>query len=275
MASVPARRIKTLPVDYDGEIFASMDLGLPIATEKGKTYFVRPPSFGVWSLLETFESPFVTDLESCTFLDLWRALYINDRRASSADEVRDWFYSDGKSVDPENKDTWLAWDYKCEAWALDVDIDWNYWALRIREWFQLSFNGTAMLPKGAGSGSAYWFGADTLGLVLATVGHVQGYDLHGILWEIPFCAVSHTIAQHVHINNPKVPVSRPKDESDIKEQLRLAEAREERGELHPWQIDEPLQYDLTQTQTQNNPGLAAEYERMREEARGKPLMKVS
>jgi len=275
MADVPARCIKTLPVDYDGEIFAMMDLGLPVDTEDGQTYFVRPPSFGVWSLLETFESPFVTNLEDCTFLDVWRAMYINEKRSACASQVRDWFYGSGKDVDPENSETWQAWDNDCAAWADTVKIDWNYWALRIREWFQLSFNGTAMLPKTIGSSSEYWFGADTLGLVLATVGHVQGYDLHGVLWEIPFSIVSHTIAQHVHINNPKIPVARPKDEQDIRLQLRLAEEREERGELHPWQVKEPLEYDLTQAQTVNNPGLREQYERMRDAARGKPLLKVS
>ena len=62
-------------------------------------------------------------------------------------------------------------------------------------------------------------------------------------------------------NNGQTGISRAKDPADIKKQLILAAAREYKGELHPWQRDEPLRRRLTKIQD-GHPALVQEFDEL-------------
>jgi hypothetical protein len=76
--------------------------------------------------------------------------------------------------------------------------------------------------------------------------------------------LGHAVASNARQNGTKG-VARPKDKADIRKQLILATAREYKGELHPWQIAEPLKRCLTPIQKKHD-HLVKKFEDLRAEA---------
>jgi len=263
---VPGNIIRTKYYDGDGEIFATA--GVPLIIDRQP---VKPPSIGVWSLLETFESPFVNDFPKCTPIDVFRALYINEYRnghpwkfwrPNAAREVREWIDDGGPVLfNIEDKSTWLPWDYKVGRYAyrLKFDICNTGHLEEIRIWFDLSFNGFEMIPKRGGGSSGYWFGAETIGSIIAAIGECVALTPEQIMWDLPLCAVGHIAAQKCAQSDPNSGVARPKCSEHMKELFLQCIERAKLGKLHPWQKADPLGYGLDELQAYLHPELIDHY----------------
>ena len=77
--------------------------------------------------------------------------------------------------------------------------------------------------------------------------------------------IGHTFAALAKSNGTKG-VARPKDKADIRKQMILAAAREYKGELHPWQIEEPTRRMLTPIQCEHK-DLVKKFEKLQNEAK--------
>lgn len=263
--NVPYNYVKKAEYNGDAEIFACLDSPAIIdGTE------IRSPSVGVWAMLESIESPFVNQFGiNIDLIHCYRALYINHARKEAAKEVYDFRFNNDKEFDIDNESTWTPLDAMALYYANKVEFDiYNIdnWAA-IRLFFDLSFNGYSMIPAGGG-GSEYLFGAETMGSIVASLGSAfPSKSLDDLLWDTPMILLGHATAAHARANGVKG-VSRAYDKEDIRKQLILATAREYKGELHPWQTEEPLRRQLTEIQKQS-PGLVAEWEKIVKEAKEK------
>lgn len=258
---VPGQYIAQADYQGDREIFACLDIPLMIDGQE-----IRPPSLGVWSLLEAFKCPFVNQFG--TGLDLihcFRALYINEYRESIASSVYNWIYEGVDEFDMSDDTTWSTFDEAVLEYAANLSFDIKcpeHW-YAIRMFFDMSFNGYAMIPP-SGGGSAFLFGAETMGSVIAGIGSSFNMSINELLWETPMILLGHTTAATARNNGTKG-VSRPKDPKDVRKQLILATAREYKGELHPWQIADPLKRKLTDIQARSKSAVN-QFEKLRKEA---------
>jgi len=245
---VPGCFIKNKDVDFDGEIYAAMGASLPIGG-----FLVRAPSMGVFSLLETYESPFIGNPNECDVFEFWRVLYINEHRHECLQEVMEWAYPDkGASFDAEDNSTWQTFDWSVYNWAAKLDLeDVTEAYTRAHNWFNLAFEGFDMIPsKTSSGGGEYWFGADSIGSLSAAL----TTPVDAVLWDVPMCAIGHKLAALCK-QNGNDHVGRAKDKDDLKEQFKLARERVRDGEMHPWQLEAPEQWPLSSTQAKYNPKL--------------------
>lgn len=241
---IPGRYIATADYLGDLEIFATMNLPIEIDGEP-----IPPPSLGVWSLLETLGSPFVSDFSECTNLDVYRAVFINKYREQSAPLVFDWFMSDIRdgshpfdvAVMEAAGELKLGW-FRKRRWPVFAFAPTIENFLAIRRWFEISFHGYSMISGGAG-GTGFWFGAEVIASNLVAVGQSMSLSVDELLWKTPTVIVGHANAAVARAN--RVSVGRPKDHDDNRKQAILALARELNGQLHPWQIADPLHRPLT------------------------------
>jgi len=254
MAEVPAHYIKNKEIDFDGEIFSSM--GLPV---KFAGLSLLPPPIGVFSLLEIIESVFIQDFDKSEGMDCYRAFYIAYYRKKAACEVREWLDEGGlKDAKSKQKKPLLKWDKKVVKFAKKHELDlWEF--ARLKNFLlAVTFNGYEMIPSSGGSGGSYFFGADTLAAIFRLAGPAANFDYDKIIWDLPLCLVGHLAAIEAKANGTKG-VGRPKDLNDMKVQFKLANEREEKGELHPWQKAEPGVYRPTKKQIKANPEINKEF----------------
>jgi len=258
---VPASYIKNKAYDGDGEIWSIAGGGISVFGLR-----VKAPSLGVFSLLESYESPFIAHPEDCTLLDVWRVLYINDRREKCVQEVMDWAYpSHGSEFVHEDTTTWREFDHNAFAFGAEhydentpmeeiaQDVE------KLYKWFLLAFEGFEMIP-GGGSGAAWWFGAETIGSMAAALS-ARPCE---ILWDLPLCFVGHAVASHARMNGNNN-VKRPKDVADMKEKFEEAKDRERNGVMHPWQVENPEAWPLTEQQIKYKPTIQKEWDRLLKE----------
>ena len=245
-APVPADYIKTSEYSGDHEIFGC--LGVPLVVE---SHEIPHPSLGVWALLESFDCPFVDKFDvGIDLIHCLRALYINHYRESCAVLVQTWRFADKPEFDFDNKKTWHEFDKAVMKFKkrikFDINNSDNWW--QIRGMFGMAFNGYGMIP-GSGGGGAYLFGAESMGSILSSLGG-SGASIKDLLWETPMILLGHATAASARANGVKG-VARPKCPQDRRKQLILAMAREHKGELHPWQVDRPLNCSLSRFQREH------------------------
>lgn len=243
---VPVEYVKTAEYCGDLEVFAAMGQPLVVGDDR-----IPPPSLGVFSLLETMSSPFVNK-PAVGLLDFYRVLYVNHYRRAAAPLVFDHYNLAGEPGESEFDKRVLAAAgiLKTGRFLRRYRPTWRFFPSPaviaiVRNWFFLAFNGYAMLPAGAG-GSEFWFGAEAMGANLATAAAALNATPDQILWDVPMVLLGHTVAATARNNGAKV--ARPDDMADLRRQMILALLRELHGELHPWQIAEPLRRQLTPLQ---------------------------
>ena len=273
MAEVPARFIKNKVIDYEQEIFSCLNLPFRIAGYRAGFFHrlfrdcrpnpleINPPSVGVFSLLECIDSMFIKDFVKSDAFDFCRALYISYYGRDAAMEVKQWINEDGKKkFKPLDKSTWLFWDRKVALFAdkinagkLGIDD-----IVAFRKFLTVdTFAGYEMIPDSGGSFMPYLFGAETIaGIAMMSEKLNCTYDQ--VIWDVPLCLIGQMTAVEAKRNGIKG-ISRPKDDADVKLQLKLAREREEKGQLHPWQIEFPEIYPLTEKQKKIRPESEQEY----------------
>lgn len=274
MAEVPARFIKNKEIDFDQEIFSCLNLPFVFAGYDAGFFHrffrdcrpipieVHPPSIGVFSLLEVIDSLFIKDFSKSDAFDFCRALYIAYYRKDAAIEVKQWIQDGGKDkFNFDDVSTWLFWDRKIAKFAEKIHVE-RLGLEDIKAFRRFmtvdTFAGYEMIPNSSASPwMPYLFGAETIAGV-AMMSEKLNCTYDQVIWDIPLCLIGHMTAVEAKRNGVKG-VSRPKDEDDIRLQLKLAREREEKGELHPWQIEYPEIYPLTSRQKTVRPESEKEY----------------
>jgi len=249
MAEVPSVYIKDKPVDYEGEILAMLGEGVRV----GDFHF-RPPSLGVWALWEVLDSPIIHGSDDATTGDYLRLLWVNHTRSHAVKTVAEWV-REGKPPVGEN----CKLDEVVMSWSerhVSVDVINGEGMDLIIAQLPLCYTGYETLPKSEGTTGPWLFAGEAFGAICAQ----SPADHHCLIWDVPMTLHGHATAHRAACNGAKG-IARPKDEEDIKEQLMLANKREKNGELHPWQIDEPIAFPLSAVQCEF-PATVARYEEL-------------
>jgi len=243
MAEIPGKYLKYAPIDWDGEIFAGM--GLPVSIS-GHEFF--PLTFGVMQLLEIIESKVVKDPENCDMLDTMRMLFILGNREDAVKDVAGYVPFRDNPAPFEDREKWAPFDKTAAYWVSRTCSPTPFKASDFNKMINVAFAGYAMIP-GKESGSEYVFGEDAFASTLMVCESLQASPFE-IRWRIPLVTIGHMAAVKYTANGGKG-VDRPKDEEDIKQKFSEYYEREKSGKLHPWQIDRPDLYHLSDMQYQS------------------------
>jgi hypothetical protein len=253
MASVPANYIRWKEQDYDGEIFAALAIPVVIA---GHTF--RPPSVGVFALLEILDSKIVSDFEGAAIIDFYRAAYVMIFRENCAASVMQWKREGGAELFSGPAKNWHQWDKDVCDYFANTDFRPSDFIEFRKLLMGATFAGYEMIPdNGPSSHRPYLFGADTIAQICRNLSGM-GITMREMIWEAPLCLCGFISASAAKENGTKG-VGRPKDPESIKSQIAEANEREERGELHPWQVEEPNIYRPTEKQIKANPEIVKQH----------------
>lgn len=259
MATIPARCIKFKEYDFVSEIFETMSIPEHIA---GLDFY--PPSIGMFSLFEMIDSKFIMNFSEMTGLDFARSAYIAYFGESSAEKVRDWRRGGGGDDDKIR-----PFDIEACEFVNRHNIAEFENILKLRKLLiSNAFNGYEMIPdRGDKKYEPHMFGAPTIASCISIMSGL-GLTPTQIIWEVPLVLIGHMAAVKMTQNGEKN-VGRPKDTGDIKQQLKEGREREERGELHPWQIEDPVGYPPEHSAIKLNPTIEATYNKYLEEWKAK------
>ena len=240
--SVPADFIKDAPVYWEAEVLQC--LGIPLYWCGAN---VPPPTLAALAILELLDNDFVAGRPSADGESVAACLYVLTETTAAAELIQPAVRVAGappKDILDGAAATWYVDAVTTSPGPADMEA--------LRQWIATALSGHQMIPAGAGggAGSLYLFGAPAMGSVIAGLAGALGGDAHALLWETSLCLLGHTIAARAVANGTKG-VGRPKDRADIKQQLDDAKARDDRGDLHPWQRVRPREYPLSESQAAN------------------------
>jgi hypothetical protein len=229
MAEIPQCYVKDKPVDYEREILAILGEGVRV-----DSWHFLPPSLGVWSLWEILDSPIIHGSEDATQGDYLRLLWVNAVRRDAVEHVALWTEV-GKPKPGE-----------CEVCELDDEVvKWAESFLppealseavrdEVLAQLPLCYTGYERIPSTGGNTGPWLFAGEAYGAICGS--STADYDT--LIWDTPMALHGHVTA-HMAASNGAKDIARPKDEEHIKEMLAETNEREKRGELHPWQIEDP------------------------------------
>lgn len=236
MAQVPTACVKDKPVNYEGEILAMLGEGVRVGG-----YHFRPPSLGVWALWEILDSPIIHSSEDATMGDYLRLLWVNAVRRDAVPVISEWV-----AVEKPKVGTFCVLDDIVEEWAKVYLVD-EVLGEDVRNeiisQLPLCYTGYETMPSTGGSAGMWLFAGEAFGAICSE----SPAQCDTLIWDTPMTLHGHMTAHRAACNGVKG-VGRPKDEEDIKEQLKLANEREMKGKLHPWQIEDPVAFPLTAKQ---------------------------
>jgi hypothetical protein len=270
MACIPPAYCKDKAVDYDREIFSILGNGY-----RSGCFHFAPPSLGVWSLWEIIDSPLIKDYSTASVGDFFRLCYINHARREAVALVSQWV-DDGKPGLPDGHGIG-AWRSACSldraaikySRTIPRDVMTDAGQAQIIKQIDLCGSGYDMFPSnGEAPSRHYLFAGEAYGSICYH--DIVNHDR--LIWDVPMSLVGHVAAHSAIVNGAKG-ICRPKDKQDILLQFKMANERENRGELHPWQIERPLECDgtvhgLSRIQ-KNHPQCVAQWETLLSEAKAK------
>ena len=260
---IPAGLVPRAYVNYDAE--ARAVLGLPLVLSDG--FEIPPFTAGRLIAWEVISTPFFLHSDTCDPLDAAAsivlatcdpaqipALLAEDRALAEQRTSEVQAQPGGLRAYPKLKKAAADW-LLAHGTALAADYQ------RIVEWLLVT-PATGFLMRDQGKPAApreWWFDGTFAGGVLAPACRMLGCSFNEILWYIPLCVVGHAVAQHDASVGVKG-IERPPDRAALDRMMKEAEERERRGELHPWQYLDPINYPLTQTQAEANPDLIGRWQ---------------
>ena len=260
---IPAGLVPRAYVNYDAE--ARAVLGLPLVLSDG--FEIPPFTAGRLIAWEIVSTPFFLHSDTCDPLDAAAAIVLatcdpaqipdllaEDRALAEQRTSEVQAQPGGLRAYPRLKKAAADWLLAHGA-ALATDYQ------RIVEWLLVT-PATGFLMRDQGKPAAqreWWFDGTFAGGVLAPACRMLGVSFNEILWYIPLCVVGHAVAQHDAAIGVKG-IERPPDRAALDRMMKEAEERERRGELHPWQYLDPINYPLTQTQAEANPDLIGRWQ---------------
>jgi len=248
---VPAALVPRAYVNYDAEVRAC--LGLPLMLSDGIQ--LPPMTAGRLMAWEVVSTPFFLHSDTCDPLDAAAAIVLASCDSKEIPALLvEATAANGLAKYPILKKRATEWLH-AHYTALAADY------LRIVEWLVVTpatgFVMRDQSPRGAQR--EWWFCGEFVGGVLAPSCRMLGVSFDDLLWRVPLCAVGHAVAQHDASVGVKG-IERPPDRAVLDRLMEEAEARERRGELHPWQRIDPINYPLTPTQSAANPALIGEWQ---------------
>jgi len=246
---IPASIVPRAYVNYDAEVRAC--LGLPLVLSDG--FEIPPFTAGRLMAWEVISTPFFLHSDTCDPLDAAAAIVL---ATCDPAQIPDLLTEDpaASGIYPRLKKAAADWLLAHGA-ALASDYQ------RICEWL-LVIPATGFLMRNQDHPSApreWWFEGSFAGGVLAPACRMLGVSYNEILWYVPMCVVGHAVAQHDASVGVKS-IERPPDRAALDRMMQEAEERERRGELHPWQHLDPINYPLTSTQAEANPDLIGQFQ---------------
>ena len=184
-----------------------------------------PPTLGTYILLELSGNNFFANPRTAGIAEAARAVAIllDGRAALPAVTamIRDDFAPINKlmhRVVDDHKQALVDHYEEIAAWLRDVP------------WY-----GFDMMPSGGdGESEPYLFSGSMVGAVVYMARNRLGCSVGEAVWQIPVCLIGHLQAAPRHAEGETL--RRPDDPADIREQLRLARERNEKGEPHPWEL---------------------------------------
>jgi hypothetical protein len=255
MAHVPSVYIKDKEVNYEREIFAILGEGFRVGS-----FHFRPPCLGVWALWEILDSPVIHGSDDALVGDYLRMLWINDVRQAAVPVLSRWCEAGkpGPNDTCELNESVIKWANDLPSEVTDASC-----MFKVAEQLALCYTGYETIPSSGDASGQYLFAGESFGAICASgVEHAET-----MIWHTPMTLHGHVTASRANAAGAKG-VGRPKDPDDIKLQLKLANEREARGELHEWQEKQPLAFPLSAEQCKH-PNLVARFESLCEKAKGK------
>ena len=260
---IPAGLVPRAYVNYDAEVRAC--LGLPLVLSDG--FGIPPLTAGRLMAWEIISTPYFLHSDTCDPLDAAAAIVLatcdptqipdlltEDRALAEQRTSEVQAQPGGLSAYPKLHKAAAEW-LLAHGKALASDYQ------RICEWLLVT-PATGFLMRNQGEKSApreWWFDGTFAGGVLTPACRFLGVSFEDILWLVPLCVVGHAVAQHDASVGVKG-IERPPDTAVLDRMMTEAEARERRGELHPWQPLDPINYPLTPTQAEANPELIGRWQ---------------
>ena len=287
---IPAGLVPRAYVNYDAEVRAC--LGLPLVLSDG--FAIPPLTAGRLMAWEVISTPFFLHSDTCDPLDAAAAIVLatcepveipdllTESRALAEQrtaEVEAPASREAMASPLERQDVSPTAEVEASASSLPglraypvLEKRAAEWLLahgkalasdyaRICEWLLVT-PATGFLMRNQTEKSApreWWFDGTFAGGVLAPACRFLGVSFEDILWRTPLCVVGHAVAQHDASVGVKG-IERPPDTAVLDRMMEEAEARERRGELHPWQPLDPINYPLTPTQAEANPDLIGQWQ---------------
>lgn len=250
---VPESYIQKLKINYDLEILACLNEPITVQctdeNDEVHSLDVYSPAIGFFSLLEMIDSEFFTNFNEFSPIEAGIALCIAIEKEKTVKDCV--LYNNG------NKQPLLERSAKYRDFLPD-----NYWQLV--EWLiTIPFNGMALFHGKKNSSeereTPFYFGAESITLSLKLQGEYSNQNNQDILWNTPYITTGFIYADYARFNGVKN-IHRPKD-SDLMEQLEK-EGKEQvlKGELHPWQIENPARFPLNNQQIEANFDVLGKYE---------------
>ena len=219
-AIVPATWIKRRELRYWMEALQCMNSPLTCGSLK-----LPPPVLGTYILLELSGNSFFIEPRTAGAAEAARAVAILQDGRAALPAVMAMIRDD---FDPINAMMRRVVETHKEA-LVDHYDDIAAW---IRD---VPYYGFDMIPPSADAESEpFLFSGSTIGAVASLARERLGANIGDALWNIPVCLIGHLQAAHRKAEGDSV--RRPDDREDIREQLRLARERNERGEPHPWEL---------------------------------------
>lgn len=206
---IPASICKREYVDYPLEMLACLDAPLRFGE-----LVIRPPTLGVFMLLELTGNDFFPHPETCSFMELGRALWIARERRRALPAVERYIYADNaRPLDRGAKEVLAAGGEE-----LIANLP------RVRGYLHaLPWNGFRMLPESEEKlpPCPFLFDGEKAGILAAMAASLHiTYDQ--LFWETPVTLLGLIAAGEARRNKIQG-VGRPVDHEDVKR--KLAEAR--------------------------------------------------
>jgi len=253
---IPVQYVPRARVDFDAE--QRQLLGYPLVLSDG--FRVPPLTPARLLALELVCSQFFLHPDTCDILDAAAAVVLVSCERNLVEELVTPQPDDTPGAMPAKLAEVSATFIKAHGEAIVADY------VRIVEWIMVVPNyGFDMLPKpGDAPRKPCWYDGEFVGAILAPAAKLLAIPFDRLLWETPVCTIGHAVAQRAAALGVKG-VERPPDRAVLKAMIREAAEREARGELHPWQFQDPIGYNLTQAQANANPALIELFASMRAE----------
>lgn len=239
---IPVSLVPSAFVDYDME--ARQILGFAFPLPDG--FEIPPLTPAMLVAMELAECRFVIDPHHADTLDAASAIVIMHAAVSAPDTV--YVLTADRNALRHEASAWLSSHARALADIYELVIRWIC---------EVPFYGYFMRPgatSGGGRPKPFWFDGAFTGGLIAPAAKILATPVCDVMWHTPLCLVWHAVAQQEGAMTGK-PVDRPPDEAALDRLMEEAAEREDRGELHPWQIQAPDAYGLTKRQVRANPDL--------------------
>jgi hypothetical protein len=264
---IPASLIPEEPVDRALELKAAFKIPFHFGPLE-----VPPLSIGTAALLEVgfvkvFKTQDITDL-----FGVAKLLFALVRREEAAElffNWREWMESDeGVEFNADDPYTWHSLDLAVSNFAKENKV-WdqdNYSPerlLKLFEYVYVAFNGFLMIPENQHSTAKWMFDLPSVAGQILMAGSTMNLSYFDALWRFPVSMASHLTSQNLRMNGTKF-IDRPASKPFLDEYRQIIFDREKKGKFHPWQLREPVRYDVSPMQIHLYPDMGKKIAKLRD-----------